>query len=272
MSEYFKQIFDAWGDRIRSPILGSVLIFFIVINWQVLFYLFFADKPVRARLLYFEANTDHWSLYWLPLFCGLFLAIAVPWVTLLGASLAKLPRSLLHEAQSSEALKRRIFEHRMKADEEEAKVALKEKKVALEDVEGALDEARERRKIEAAKRLAEAKEVSGELETEIEKAREDASEFEWLSSVHWKVLEFASEANDGIFSVDDDKMYSSSKNGDVEIELGRNHKEKKLGEKAIDSLAGKGLLNKKVTKSFNDTHIEYEITLKGYQALEERDF
>jgi hypothetical protein len=252
MTEYFKQIVDAWGDRLRSPVLGSILIFFVATNWQSLFYLFFADKPVRARLLYFDANTDGWSLYGIPVIGGVFLAIAVPWISLAGAFLAKFPRAILHSVQSSEAQKRRVLDYELKAKEEEAR--------------GAFDEARERRKIDAAKRLDEAEDMSAELKSEIESDRKAHDTVPQLSDAAILILDFASASENGRFTLDKGKLRCrTNENGFIEQDFGETHKERKLLENTLNSLVKNGLL--KLTKPFGGNN-HYEITVDGYSAIE----
>jgi hypothetical protein len=252
MTEYFKQIVDAWGDRLRSPVLGSILIFFVATNWQSLFYLFFADKPVRARLLYFEANTDGWSLYGTPVIGGVILAIAVPWVSLAGAFLARFPRAILHEVQSSEALKRRIVVYRLKADEEEAKASV--------------EEARERSKIDAAKRLNEAENVSAELKTEIEEEREKVETPPELNPIELEVLNFAAETSAGTFMETDGAIWEdSTENPNKIISLGESHREQMLLKNTLSNLIHHGLLRE--IKGLNGVGF-YEITLRGYSALD----
>ncbi|MEH6523164.1 hypothetical protein [Sulfitobacter sp.] len=256
MTEHLKQIAEAWGDRIRSPILGSILIFFTLTNWQTLYYLFFADKPVRSRLLYFDANTDNLSLYFWPIVGGVSLAVLVPWISFGGAFLAKLPRSYLHDVQSSEALKRRIVEHRRKSEEEDAKAAE--------------EEARERRKIDAAKRLNEAEEVSTELKSEIEEERKSSSASvaqPLLSHLDVKVLEFASKLQSGRFMVENGALTDASqgKRG-MPLSVANSHREEKLLARSLAYLSN-NLMLKKVT-NFGDGP-RYEISTAGYDALEQ---
>jgi predicted transcriptional regulator len=251
MTEYFKQIVDAWGDRLRSPVLGSILIFFVATNWQSLFYLFFADKPVRARLLYFDANTDGWSLYGLPVIGGVVLAIAVPWISLAGAFLAKFPRSILHSVQSSEAQKRRIAEYRLKAEAEEAMAFL--------------EDASERRKIEAAKRLNEAEAVSDELKMEIEWDRAAETSPSPLRQDEIKILEFAKGAEDGRFEVGGGSLIRMSSSGGTEqTKIAASHLEEKQLQNILHDLMNNDLLDRRLVED----GWSYEITLDGYSALE----
>lgn len=160
MTEYFKQFFDAWGDRIRSPFFGSIAIAFIAVNWKVLFYVFFADRPIRARILYFEANADLVSLVVLPLAIGVSAAIFLPWASFISALLARWPKSLLHNIQFTEATRRRIAEYEKRAEEEGAMASF--------------EAAKETRKINAAKRLEEANSVSSDLKEDLESERRSA--------------------------------------------------------------------------------------------------
>jgi hypothetical protein len=252
MTEYFKQIVDAWGDRLRSPVLGSILIFFVATNWQSLFYLFFADKPVRARLLYFDANTDGWSLYVIPVIGGVILAIAVPWISLVGASLAKFPRAILHEVQSSEALNRRILDHELRAREEETKASL--------------EEVRERRKIDAAKRLNEAEELSSALKEEIEEDREKDNPRRNLDPNSLEILKFASKSSNGLVWLTTNGISIETGEGAMsEIEF-VSHKEKKMFQDSFIQLTTEGLLTKKDNLRGAE---RYEISLIGYKALAE---
>ncbi|WP_341233357.1 hypothetical protein [uncultured Sulfitobacter sp.] len=243
MTEYFKQIVDAWGDRLRSPVLGSILIFFVATNWQSVFYLFFADKPVRARLLYFDANTDGWSLYVIPLLGGVVLAVAIPWITVAGAQLAKFPQARLHALQSSEALKRRIVEHGLKAQEEEA---------------------RERRKIDAAKRLDEAENMSAELKSEIEADRAAHEAPTRLSTTELRILDFAANSSDGLVFLKGNSMSRTVGEHRRDSEGFSSHREQKLFEDSFETLIASGRLEHRRS---TDGGALYEITAIGYEDL-----
>ncbi|SFO06182.1 hypothetical protein SAMN04487859_114116 [Roseovarius lutimaris] len=145
MTDFFKDALKAWEDRIRSPFLGSIGIVFIVCNWKPIFYLLFADKPVRAKFLFVDANTTSATLLWKPIIIGVLLALATPWLKLFGARLAKVPTSLLNDLQGDMASKRRINDFRKSAGEENAKAEL--------------EAAQEKRKIAAAQRLEDAKSI-----------------------------------------------------------------------------------------------------------------
>lgn len=253
MTEYFKQIFDSWGDRLRSPVLGSILTVFVLTNWQSFFYLFFADKPVRARLLYFDANTNLWTIYVLPIIVGVFLAVVVPWISLGGAFIAKFPRARLHRVQSSESQKRRIIEYELKATEEDAKAVW--------------EEAAERRKIDAAKRLNEAADVSGQLKSEIQADRDEGTQKEQLSEMELEILNFAKKFDEGKFTHSNGELLGKRIGHTViHKDFGDSHRDKKLLDQALTHMTNANYLV--IVRRSGDS-IEFEITLKGYSAIEE---
>lgn len=127
-----------------------------------MYYLFFAEKPVQEKLLYFDANTSLITIYLLPISLGIAISVGMPWLKFSGAWIAKLPSRYLHELQDSEARERRINELTGKAHEE----------TAVANFEAAS----EQRKIDAAKRLEDAKSVdSDDLERDIIESRKGIS-------------------------------------------------------------------------------------------------
>jgi hypothetical protein len=187
MIDFFKQLIDAAGDRIRSPFLGSIAAVFVGCNWRALFYLIFANKPVRSRILYFDANTDLYSLLIYPVSFGLITALLMPWIAVVGAWIAQSPKAKLHSVQHGAASKRRITEYQTKSAEEEAlaeleakqderRIQAQERKAEEEEANARFEAAEEHRKINAAKRLEEAKGVSVEVSDDLVAEREALDE------------------------------------------------------------------------------------------------
>ncbi len=145
MTELLKDMFESWGERLRSPILGPIALSFLLINWQAIFFVLFANVPVFTRLNYFDANTSFMTFVWQPLALGLTLAFLSPWLKFAGAVVAKKPSKLLNQLQNDQARAHRIREYEKMAEEEDAKALY--------------EAAAEQRKIEAAERLEEAKNV-----------------------------------------------------------------------------------------------------------------
>jgi len=86
-----KEILAAFEARVKSKILGSVVIAFIATNWKVIFYVIFEKVGAEAKFEYFDDNTDLWSLIAIPLFAGFLLSVLLPWVNYLGLKLTSLP-------------------------------------------------------------------------------------------------------------------------------------------------------------------------------------
>ncbi len=145
--DFIKDSTDAWLSRIRSPILGSIGLTFVVFNWKPLWYLAFSEQSVAVKFRFFDINTSNASLYYFPVLVGLLLALATPWVKLAGALMATRPVSLLRRLQFDQAHEQKIYRW--------------EKEAEAEVAQAKVEEARERRAIDAAKRIEEAESISG---------------------------------------------------------------------------------------------------------------
>lgn len=119
-----KDLIEVFLQRIRSPIIGSIAIAFVLVNWKPVWYLLFAERPARQKILYFEENTDPTSLYLWPIGLGVAYAFGLPWVKYVGAWVAQIPHALLHEIQDGQASARRIKGYERAAIEEKAKANL----------------------------------------------------------------------------------------------------------------------------------------------------
>ncbi len=82
MMDPFAQSLQAFQERMRTPWMGSILIAFLLWNWQPLFYLFASDTALLARFAYFEMHTDWRSLFAGRIISGFVFAAAKPWITL----------------------------------------------------------------------------------------------------------------------------------------------------------------------------------------------
>lgn len=191
----------------------------------------------------------------MPLIAGLTSAIAVPWVTLFGASIAKFPRAFLHKVQFLEASKRRIVEYHQRAEEESAIAQL--------------EAAKEHRQIEAAKRLEEAEEVSPELKSEIEEERKSSPDQvvpSLLGDLDVTLLTFASVLQSGSFYVERGSLYEVTEESPAKhLDFGKNHRKIKLLEESLTHLSSNLLLER---SPYSGDLMQYEILTAGYDALE----
>ena len=83
MTDFFAQSLQAFQERMRTPWIGSILIAFLLWNWQPLLFLFASDTALPARFTYFEIHTDWRSLFAGPVIAtGFLFAAAKPWISL----------------------------------------------------------------------------------------------------------------------------------------------------------------------------------------------
>ena len=54
MVDFLANLWNAWLQRMRTPFIGSITLSFIAINWQPIWYLLFADKPVSDKFDFFN--------------------------------------------------------------------------------------------------------------------------------------------------------------------------------------------------------------------------
>lgn len=174
MTDFFKDVFEAAQQRIRSPFIGSVIVAFIAVNWQALFYLFFEDASVLARIDCFNDMTSNASLYWLPLSIGAIMAVVLPVLRFVFASIVKFPERWLRSLQDEEANSREIEKLKLARDkvviEADLAVARAEEQSRILAIE-------ERRTIDAAKRDVEVQdefdpEIAERLQKQIDELRE----------------------------------------------------------------------------------------------------
>lgn len=88
-----KELVEAFSARIKSPIIGSIALAFVAVNWRPVFFLFFSGEPANDKFEYFTTNTTGLSLYLLPVIVGLIFALVVPWVNFFGAKAIESPVS-----------------------------------------------------------------------------------------------------------------------------------------------------------------------------------
>lgn len=193
MTDFFKDVFEAAQQRIRSPFIGSVIFAFIAVNWQALFYLFFADVSVQRRIDCFNDMTSNVSLYWLPLGIGAAMAIVLPFLRVGFAWIIRFANRKLHKLQAEEAMLREVNEielavKKTKAEADLAAARAKENLIAVKaeadlavaraEGQARVQEVEELSRIEAAKRDAAVKnevsneEVAEKLQEELEKGRD----------------------------------------------------------------------------------------------------
>lgn len=156
--DFLKEYFDTISTRVKSPILGSVLLALVAANWKSIFYLFFAETPAAIRLGFVANSFGFYGSILLPVLGGVALALALPWINLGSARLVRWPLNLLRRLQAEEAIDLRI--HKLDAE------------TRLEAATAANVQTKERAKIAAAQILKDAATVDPSLPEKILSDRE----------------------------------------------------------------------------------------------------
>lgn len=265
--ELFREISEAWSQRLRSPFIGSIAISFFLVNWQPIWFLLFADKPVEAKFLFFNSNTSAISLYLLPIVIGSVIAWSSPWLRLIGATIARSPTKQLREMQIDEAHGRKIRE-----------IENETKRV---HAEAALQAAKENVVIAEAKRVEAAQAISPNAVESLEKERaeqakkktlRDLNEIQGQPDEHIIIAEklpsssrqlltnMASLKDDGLNIVETDDGRSANL-GSFELINTTSNRDWMNFELDVENLKGLELIS--------ETRLDYyEVTKKGYQIAD----
>ena len=124
MTDFFAQSLQAFQERMRTPWIGSILIAFLLWNWQPLLFLFASDTALRTRFTYFEIHTDWRSLFAYPIATGFLFAAAKPWISLLMDKLGAqaIHRSRLHADRLAAYRRSKQLEQQQNLAKEEGQI------------------------------------------------------------------------------------------------------------------------------------------------------
>ena len=125
-----KEIIEAFAARIKSPVFGYFVFWWIIFNWKPLFYLFFSNAAIDDRFVYFDKLTTNYSLGIFPLVVASIMAVLYPWINLGFLYLCKKPVDLRNYLQAERSHKLLL---RKKQLEEAESVLLATKEKALID-------------------------------------------------------------------------------------------------------------------------------------------
>ncbi len=136
----FNDLLESFGNRVKSPIFGSVSLAFIACNWKPLYYLFFSkDILAESKFIYFDDHTNWLTLFVVPILTGTALAIGLPYINYLAAKAIRKPlqdQRLLEIQSASERLieKSRLANIRLLADEQFDKHKMDDRRRREEDL------------------------------------------------------------------------------------------------------------------------------------------
>ena len=247
---FLTELSNALSQRMRTPSIGSILLSFFVINWQPIWYLLFADRPVRQKFLFFEANTSLSTLLFYPLFIGAALAIISPWLRMAGVWWAQFPSRKIERIKVKSDHEGQII--RMTYDRIKTETSV-EQLAAKENLQAKRDES----KIKAERLLLEAKEVGGD------KLKKDLEKDRWKNRLSETACSLLRETTRG-----DNQVQVQSMPGRTIIRAGRFSFDSLDGpevfEKAEDAVSE--LEKNSLIESMDEKNTHYEITRLGYSV------
>lgn len=140
--DVFKEGAEAWLQRIKSPLIGSIVLAFAAINWKAIFFVVFSDSPILVRFWYFDSKTTLSSLLFYPIFFGLVIGLGTPFLNFFGSWIVRWPIEKVRtlQAQSADTVmttKAELAAKREVASAEFKEAALKNAQAtqAIEDAE-----------------------------------------------------------------------------------------------------------------------------------------
>ena len=126
--DFLKEAYEAWSQRVKTPLVGSMIIAFFAWNWKPIWYLFASDESAAIRLRFFELNTDAQSLFVGPAIAGTTLALVIPWLAFGGAFFTFTPVAHLKKLQQKMITDQRVFRDEEAGREAEAKERLRDQR------------------------------------------------------------------------------------------------------------------------------------------------
>lgn len=259
MFDIFKEGAEAWFQRIKSPILGSILFSFIAINWKVLFFVVFSDAPILTRFAFFDQNTDWITLFFLPVVIGVVLGVLSPFVNYGGSFVVKWPVEEMRILQAESASAVMTRKNQLAAEREIAEAEFK--RAALENAQAtqAIDDAEldDRTREELNAKLSERGSASNADEND-DLATQNLPN---LDNVDWSILRFAVFVADGKFTREGNLISTVPGQDRFVMTVNEGHRGVKELDDSLQYLVRHGFLE----------HIrgaEYEVERNGYDALD----
>lgn len=82
IKDFFQSLIDSYRERIKSPLIGSFALSFIIYNWRPISILFWSNWPIHKRIAWIDKIYCKWeSLVW-PLVIALFYILILPYINL----------------------------------------------------------------------------------------------------------------------------------------------------------------------------------------------
>lgn len=82
VKEIFQSIYDSYRDRIKSPLVGSFIVTYLIFNWRLVAILFYSEWAIHCRIEWIEENYCNWYNYTIPFGIALFYVLVLPYINL----------------------------------------------------------------------------------------------------------------------------------------------------------------------------------------------
>lgn len=76
-----KEFLETLGNKIKAPILSSILFSSLVYNWKVFFYITFSKATAIEKFAYFDMHTNIWKLLVIPALIGSTFIVVSPFLS-----------------------------------------------------------------------------------------------------------------------------------------------------------------------------------------------
>lgn len=265
MLDVFKESAEAWLQHIKSPLIGSIVLSFIAINWKAIFFVVFSDVPILFRFWYFDSQTSLITLLALPAFFGVLIGLETPYINFGASRTAKfaIEKGRIPSARSASV----VMAEKVELAAQREKDAASFKNAALENAQAdqaigdaELDDdirAELQNKIKLPTKLSE-NEAARRKVIPIKEVFEELGN----NSLASALLAVAAEAKDGEAYISGLNVNHDHPNAGRSTALKlENHRKKMEADIAIEQMVGFGL----ATKTTNG----FSITFRGYSYLEQ---
>lgn len=176
--EGIRELVEAFTSRVRSPVFGSIIVAFLVWNWQRIFVLVFTSGDIGARLELFTESL--WALKFglpinivFPIMLGLVYFVVSPWLNLVAAHLVAKPTNRRRKLVDKLAVERAQEKAELAATLADAATDAAEAELRQREAEAELEA--EKRREELAVRQAEIEQQAADAQLASLKREEEAA-------------------------------------------------------------------------------------------------
>ncbi|WP_294957804.1 hypothetical protein [uncultured Flavobacterium sp.] len=83
VKEFFKSIFDSYSDRVNNPFIGSLVISYVIYNWEMFAILIFAEWPIHCKIEWIQSRYYKMENFVIPIIVALFYILILPYLNII---------------------------------------------------------------------------------------------------------------------------------------------------------------------------------------------